>query len=322
MADALSEFEIPVAEDYRLVEILMPHHNGRGVVIAALGNRSATRIRPFSPEHAFLFREFAQIPENDANAILGFVRTYGYLGRPMTFEATLDDDTDDTAETVRPEPVEALSGWRDGYLWGHQIASMAIHVELWGFIQKADVRGVNAWVQKRGVSWRRLLYDADSPMQLDADPLRNATECLRIAIDDHLRWTGVGPRVVWARTEDRLRLSHVPRSLLGALWLQFALAVTEDRTVRKCKHCERIFEVSKEPTGARTRGDSDFCSINCKSADYRRRRTTAKKMRRAGASIRQILAAVAAPKADQRDAEKTVRGWIAGIDGPRKRERR
>ena len=98
-------------------------------------------------------------------------------------------------------------------------------------------------------------------------------------------------------------MSYAPASLIGVLWVQFALAVTEDQTIRTCKHCQRVFEVSKEPTGARTRADSEFCSVNCKSRDYRKRRGQAKQLWQSGVSAREIAKVVAT-------SPKTIGAWI------------
>jgi hypothetical protein len=62
----------------------------------------------------------------------------------------------------------------------------------------------------------------------------------------------------------------VPDSLLSALWLQFALAIAEDKRFRRCKQCGRWFQVYQDEDRRTAR--KEFCQDACKSRDYRLRR--------------------------------------------------
>ena len=81
------------------------------------------------------------------------------------------------------------------------------------------------------------------------------------------------PEFCMTRTEGRRILRIVPRSLLGAMWLQFAQTLDGSRFHKPCKECSKWFEVSTEKTGKRT--NREFCSDTCKSTNYRRRKAEA-----------------------------------------------
>ena len=75
-------------------------------------------------------------------------------------------------------------------------------------------------------------------------------------------WSGTNH---WARSTCASR----PSSLIGAIWVQAALAISERKVFRPCPVCKRPIEISRSG-GART--DTVFCSDRCKSRDYRQRR--------------------------------------------------
>ena len=102
------------------------------------------------------------------------------------------------------------------------------------------------------------------------------------------------------------RLSLAPRSLLAAMWLQFALALRSAKEFRECKFCLRLFEISTEQTGFRSH--REFCSDTCKTKDYRRRKQTAVKLARKGLPVSEI--------ADRIETDKsTIRSWLSMSTG-------
>jgi hypothetical protein len=66
----------------------------------------------------------------------------------------------------------------------------------------------------------------------------------------------------------------MPLTLDGAIWLQCAQAIAENKKYRRCpaRDCPSggWFEVSKAPFGRRT--DADFCSPRCRHVAYRDRK--------------------------------------------------
>src|SRR5262249_44706185 len=59
-----------------------------------------------------------------------------------------------------------------------------------------------------------------------------------------------------------------PASLLGAMWLQFADAVTGNKTVKPCETCGQWFVVAPR----QRRADAKYCRDACKSAAFRARK--------------------------------------------------
>jgi hypothetical protein len=97
-----------------------------------------------------------------------------------------------------------------------------------------------------------------------------------------------------------LRLT--PLDLLAAMWLQFSLAIAGDKRFVACRHCQRLFEISTDPTGFRSH--REFCSGSCKTLDYRKRKRTALELAGSGAGLADI--------SEQTGTERTtVRGWLA-----------
>jgi hypothetical protein len=97
-----------------------------------------------------------------------------------------------------------------------------------------------------------------------------------------------------------LQLEFEPSNLLSAMWLQFALAITGNKTHRQCFACQTWFELSPEVT----RSDRLFCSNACRTRAYRQRMRSAHRLRDQGAELEVI--------ARQLDADvKTVQRWLA-----------
>jgi hypothetical protein len=105
---------------------------------------------------------------------------------------------------------------------------------------------------------------------------------------------GFGPN-----REPRLLLE--PLTLISAMWLQLALAITGDKEFVACKFCRRLFEISTEQTGYRRH--REFCSDSCKTKDYRKRKRTALRLAKAGERVRDISAKTITDSA-------TIRAWI------------
>jgi hypothetical protein len=72
----------------------------------------------------------------------------------------------------------------------------------------------------------------------------------------------------------RIRLSTMPKALIGVIWLQVANSITRDVWHRQCAGCGEWFEVSREPTGA-TRAKR-FCSSRCRLRAHRARKGSAR----------------------------------------------
>ena len=109
----------------------------------------------------------------------------------------------------------------------------------------------------------------------------------------------VAARLGFDSGEPRLMLA--PVSLITALWLQLALAITGDKRFVACKFCGRPIELSTDQTGSRR--DREFCTTACKTKDYRKRKHTTARLANSGASLAEI-----ADRIDTNTA--TVRTWL------------
>jgi hypothetical protein len=87
-------------------------------------------------------------------------------------------------------------------------------------------------------------------------------------ITAHL-WESAKPCMAWDQATHHSSLCVRVETLLSALWVQFALAVTGQKTYRQCqdKACRIWFEVSP----AKGRADKKYCSHTCRTRAYRER---------------------------------------------------
>ncbi|QDU28507.1 hypothetical protein ETAA8_36090 [Anatilimnocola aggregata] len=97
----------------------------------------------------------------------------------------------------------------------------------------------------------------------------------------------------------RRKLAIVPKSLRDAIWLQFALAVLENKKYRSCEVCGKSFEVS--PQVART--TRTLCSSACKQKAHRLRRDQCVKFAEQGLTAKQIAKRVGSQLS-------TVENWL------------
>lgn len=104
------------------------------------------------------------------------------------------------------------------------------------------------------------------------------------------------------------RLLLEPLTLIAAMWLQLALAVTGEKRFVACKFCRRMFEISTAQTGFRSH--REFCSDSCKTMDYRKRQRTARALAASGAQAAEIAEKTGTDKA-------TIRKWL--LSGATKR---
>ena len=102
------------------------------------------------------------------------------------------------------------------------------------------------------------------------------------------------------------KLALEPLSLIAAMWLQLALAVTGEKQFVACKFCRRMFEISTDQSGFRSH--REFCTDSCKTMDYRKRKRTALRLWESGMKISEI--------ADKTKTEAaTVRSWLGAAKG-------
>jgi hypothetical protein len=112
----------------------------------------------------------------------------------------------------------------------------------------------------------------------------------------------VETRLLFHEDSPRLGISLMPRDLLGALWLQFAVAVDALKNFAKCAQCGAPFEVSRNPlTGKRP--DALFCSARCRVGRYRGRIDQARRLKSEGLPVNEIARKL-------KTEVRTVNGWL------------
>jgi hypothetical protein len=195
------------------------------------------------------------------------------------------------------KPVERY--WSLGE-WKNEIADMNAAVRLWRALLDQDPDGLKehvAWT-RAGLEWLGPLADCSVYLR---DKSYRAGDILfpaRDLLDQtfSLKATA-GIKVIPGRLPNgALDIQLQVEMLADALWLQFAMAVAENKQFRRCQWepCGRMLAVSPDRPGKGRRGRSDrqFCSDSCRVKAYLRRRETAIEMRSKGAKLREIAKAV------------------------------
>ena len=298
---AWEDFAWPVARRYEWRETL----HGPALVVA--DPESAGACRPLTKKSAGLFTEFAAL-DPSPEAILQFARRYGSLGDPVTRI---------WIPGAAPSPG-GFHGMRAGALI---LRTTATHLEILGACarllaaQPATVVGElldnDPTTPNHGASWTAQIKKMASflhwlregalaspplhPQALDegfgllqqtsVNAILSETMALRLSL--------VNPRT----RAYQLRLG--PTSLLGALWVQAALAATEQMTFRECL-CGHLIAIART---SGSRPDAKFCSDKCKSQDYRNRIARARVLRAQGWAVGRIAKELGT-------SASSVRTWI------------
>jgi hypothetical protein len=111
----------------------------------------------------------------------------------------------------------------------------------------------------------------------DNDAADAMAQMLAKLVDQHLR-DRVSSRMRPSEEPLSLKLSYVPNDLLGALWLQLALAIDARKNFVKCAHCGDPLEVSAD--GRAKRSDTRYCRPVCRVNAYRERIARAQQLHR------------------------------------------
>lgn len=310
---AWEEFEWEIASHYDWRET--PY--GPALVVAD-GAASTGAYRPLATKSAALFTKFAAL-DPTPEAILQFARRYGSLGDPVAriwfpAEGGGEGRTHDHTVAIR-------SSLEHGMRVAALLPGPATHLEKLaacaGLLapQPATVVGElldhDPTIPNHGASWKAQIGKMASflrwlregalalpprhPRALDEGfgLMHQASVNAILAETMSLRLSLVNPRT----RAYQLRLG--PTSLLGALWLQAALAATERMTFREC-FCGHLIPIART-TGSRP--DTKFCSDKCKSQDYRNRIARARVLHAKGWALGRIAKALGT-------SSTYVRTWI------------
>jgi hypothetical protein len=290
-------FALPIVFDWRIALGGYRWINGNGgkflVPVDALKpdwpglfRRYERTYRPLE-EFSGLFRDFAALGPSQVE-IRGFADQFGMLteGEPLTGQDAGSD-------------VVAAGGEQFEF-WTKEIETLKSVVSLWDSTTSGDTQ---ALIQLRKDATREKL-----PLAVmrdlhfdDKDPAMTSLAAIQRLTDQHLH-ENVGVDFKFLGNPAGLHVTLTPRNLLGALWLQFAIAVDALKSFVKCAHCGRPFEISRDPISGR-RPDARFCSAGCRVAHYRKRKEQARRLRAAGMPTRKIALKLGSEL-------KTVKGWL------------
>ena len=269
------------------------------------------RGRTSSPmrESTGLYLEFAELAPKK-QPILDFANRFGLLGTELIRrpDPMSDQESRDGVHQVIGEDLEA---------WKNHILVMKDVVEVWDLVARRDTERLIEVQRARQLftdpfSSHRELERALVGVMLSEyetyeyfqnpeafEPLPAFDETSRTAIlraaksyvmnevNEHLLEAVVTPRLV-LDSQAEPRFFIVPRTLLGAMWLQFAEAISHQKEYRRCRNCHAPFEISAGRTGSRS--DSTFCAVACKTEFHNQKRRDARRLRSEGKSLREIAA--------------------------------
>src|SRR5262249_42108217 len=121
---------------------------------------------------------------------------------------------------------------------------------------------------------------------------------LRI-VNDHLS-RATQPALLWDQKHRKVIQRNYPRSLFGAVHLQFSAAILSGRETQVCPVCGRYFEV----TALASRNDRLTCSNRCRVRAYRDRQQKARDLHAKNWSLQRI--------AKELGSEiSTIKKWLA-----------
>jgi hypothetical protein len=240
-----------------------------------------------------LFRAFADT-EISEKGILEFAEKYGALGLSQDIE--IPSDTDTEADTG---PIEAGFEFDFGKgeslaLWVDEILGLKHVLKVWDALQVMSVDDLQTWFRVEDFHGAlRASYDAGEPIRratftherspqttmqefqwylshaeirrITEDPSTVALSFIRTLIEARLR-EQVGARIVYQDEADLgpLAVNLVPKSLLGAIWLQAAQAIEANKAFGRCRQCRSWFEIPPELVALGKRKDLGYCSVSCR----------------------------------------------------------
>ncbi|MFC1628424.1 hypothetical protein ACFL3H_04865 [Gemmatimonadota bacterium] len=238
-------------------------------------------------EETALFRTFADTKVT-REGILEFADKYGSLGgdvRRIVLRVS-KTSTSKRDRQSRPDKAEPFS------VWIQEIAAMKRAVELWDMLRESEEDELSRYIVWDGED--ELPYYDSHPDSIDSETPREGNMAHRITLHGKTRrrnWqyfqTGdliqpawnqlskeinrgiedrVLPALLWDSSYSRMILMLEPNSLIGAMWLQFAHAVSGEQEYRRCLTCDKWIAINSQQSRMK------YCSGKCRQKSYRNRR--------------------------------------------------
>ncbi len=235
-------------------------------------------------DHGGLFRTFATT-ETTPEGVLLFAKKYGFLGTHQTgihfeegdasyaltafMESGRDGEALEKALTEKPsdafgEPVQD---------WFILIRQMRRILRLFDNLEDFAPKCVRwkgykeVWFDIPDLDNTLIASDEVNPELLSelrpGDPIGPAMVWLLSYINAEIKKTTPKLSIIGGRPQTYIS----PSSLLEAMWLQFSIAITEEKQHRACEHCGDYFEIG---TG-RGQKTKKFCSESCRVMAHRKK---------------------------------------------------
>lgn len=271
-------------------ETASPEEWQQAVLISRGGVFAAVRQSNPLAQHD-LFRQFADLRATP-DAIAEFASRFGLLA----------GQADESLDSLRH--------------WQRNIGAMRAAVRVWDALEAGRLADLDKWIWHRGEmppqhwtklarweiakwalvcrreedgadAWFYLKGDPNEPIDQSALDSPSAARLLLVRVANKFLQDHCSP-YLHPRTfrPDGYVLKTTPKSLLGAMWWQFARLLTGEASHRKCKVCGRLMELSTNGEGFRA--DRLFCSPACKTKDHRLRVKETKQLRADGKSLREL----------------------------------
>jgi hypothetical protein len=277
-----------------------PKMQTQWVITGNLSGGLPTSLQLYSPliTETGLYRRFIEVDPYDRDSMLAFANTYGLLGIGLRVDLRHGSTS-----------IHML-GERE-HRWKEEIEIMRQAVAMWDMCSNNDATALSQLVHENGAGrWVVTVGDQTEVVEpflpnpdlfMLGNPIIPAGFVVQRWINDRLKQY-TSPQVLYQMDRGERVFRIRPWSLLGAMWLQFALTIDCSRFHKSCKECSRWFEVSTEGDGKRV--NREFCSDRCKSKNYRRRKTEAIQLKSQGKTIAAI--------AKQLDTEpSTIKTWVS-----------
>jgi len=307
-------WEVPLGDDAFRVEECRPIEKSSSESCLVWREGGPVKRYRVTTARESLYRILAAVSPTPAG-ILDFAREYGRLGESVETYATLPDGSGRT--------VEPLRKWRAVIVW------LSEAVRLWDLANADDRAGLGKVIRwnKGEVRYRmprrlfRLVVGEGPPdltqlwdmmhtiSSFDGSAfIRNdviePARCFVLRIINNFLGGAAQPAMLWDSKHKRVLLRYLPRSLLGAIALQFGTAILSGRTTRVCPVCQRYFEV----TAQASRSDRLTCSDRCRIRAYRDRQQRARSLHAKGWSAKRIAH-------DLGSDISTIKKWLAQDKG-------